>query len=98
MGTRQHCVSVRMSPDELARLDAARCGVRRGAYLRAAWLGRPLPRAIPDLNIEAWRALARSASNINQIAASLNAGDTANLADIRAELAAFRQSLLGAAL
>lgn len=98
MGIRQHCVSVRLSPEELAALDTARCNMRRGSYLRSAWLGRTLPRAIPPLNLEAWRHLSRSASNLNQIATSLNAGDQLDLADVRTALEAFRRSLLGAGL
>lgn len=96
MGIRQHCVSVRLSPDELAALDSARCGMRRGSYLRAAWLGKTLPRAIPPLNVEAWRALARAASNLNQIASTLNAGEQLDIVEIRAALTVFRRSLLGA--
>lgn len=94
MGNRNHCISVRVSADELARLDAERCRQPRGAYLRACWLRLPAPLIVPDVNRLAWQALARSASNLNQLAAAYNQGDMPELQAIRQELAAFRSALL----
>lgn len=93
---RVHTVSVRLNDAELARLDAQRSEVQmqRGEYLRAAALHR-LPPTIPELNREAWAALARSAANLNQIAHRLNAGDALPLAEVRATVDAFRRDLIG---
>lgn len=93
---RWHTVSVRLSDTELASLDSHRSTVRmqRGEYLRAASLHR-LPPTIPELNREAWVALARTAACLNQIAHRLNAGDVLPLADVRAMLDAFRRDLIG---
>lgn len=72
---RLHTVSVRLTAAELACLDARRDAVQmqRGEYLRAAALHR-LPPTIPEVNREAWAALARTAANLNQIARHLNEG------------------------
>ena len=63
---RGHTVSVRLNDAELARLDSQRDAVQmqRGEYLRAAALHR-LPPTIPEVNREAWAALARTAANLN---------------------------------
>lgn len=94
---RGHTVSTRLNDAELERLDSLRTPVRmqRGEYLRAAALDR-LPPVIPEINREAWIALSRSAANLNQISARLNAHDLVGVEEIRAALADFRRSLLGA--
>jgi hypothetical protein len=43
-----------------------------GEWLRSASLGRPIPNPIPEANGRAWAALAKLASNVNQIAKALN--------------------------
>jgi hypothetical protein len=72
---RGNTVSVRLNDAELARLDSQRAAVQmqRGEYLRAAALHR-LPPTIPAVNREQWAELARTASNLNQIARHLNEG------------------------
>lgn len=92
---RTHCVSVRLAPAELAELDRQRGRYRRGEWLRLAWQ-RALPPTIPEVNREAWAALARTAANLNQIAHRLNVGDALPLAEVRAALDAFRRDLIGA--
>lgn len=93
---RGHTVSVRLNDAELDRLDSQRSAVQmqRGEYLRAAALHR-LPPTIPEVNREAWIALARTAANLNQIAHRLNAGDALSLAEVRATLDALRRDLIG---
>lgn len=93
---RGHTVSVRLNEAELALLDSQRGTVQmqRGEYLRAAALHR-LPPTIPEVNREAWAALARTAANLNQIAHRLNAGEVLPLAEVRATLDAFRRNLIG---
>lgn len=98
---RDHSVSVRMNPGELAWLDASRAAVqmRRGEYLRSAALGK-LPPTIPELNREAWAALARVAGNLNQLAKAVNEGravglDLQELRELRAAVQDCRRDLLG---
>lgn len=107
---RSNCISTRLSDAELADLDSKRqaLNMARGEYLRCAALD-VLPRSIPELNREAWIELARSASNLNQIAHKLavlfnfdggeEALDGLELAKLaKGELAIFRQALIGANL
>lgn len=98
---RTHCVSVRVSYAELASIDARRGGQRRGAWMRSAAIGN-LPPIVPELNREAWVKLARSAANLNQLMAHLNAASDAKNNDlvhsidaIRSLLTGFRNALLG---
>ena len=93
---RKNKVSVFFSNDELSLLDFRRGNMPRAACLRHAALNT-LPPIIPTLNRDAWAALARSASNLNQIAKRLNAGD-APLDEIRNTLAEFRSVLIGATM
>lgn len=96
---RVHCVSVRVTFDELKQLDTQRAPVRmdRGEYLRAAALHK-LPESIPPLNAAAWAELARSAANLNQLVHHLNSvgADLDEVPRIRAALADFRMKLLQA--
>jgi hypothetical protein len=92
---RTHCVSVRLSPAELAQLDHQRGQQTRGAYLRAAWQ-RLVPPQVPPINREAWRELARAAANLNQLAYACHIGEELDLATLRSALSEFRRALLGA--
>ncbi len=56
------------------------------------------PSVVPELNRKAYTELARSASNLNQIARKLNAGDKVEAEAIMKELQAFRLKLLGVGL
>lgn len=96
---RSHCVSVRLSDDELAQLDAQRGKHKRGEWLRMAGLDR-LPRPIPELNRAAWADLARLANNLNQAQRSINSGDasahdTRLIEATRLAVDALRDQLLG---
>lgn len=92
---RTHTVSVRLNNDELAHLDAARGDHQRGEWMRMAGLDR-LPPSVPEVNREAWIALSRAASNLNQIARAINSREAPAVQEIRIELLAFRDALLGA--
>ncbi len=78
MAKRTHTISVRANAGEYAALDARRdaAGMKEmGAYLCQAVLAQHPPHAVvPTVNREAWVALARTASNLNQLVAHLNAG------------------------
>jgi len=75
---RTHTISVRVNAAEYAALTARRdaAGMREmGAYLRTAVLAQRPPQAVvPVVNRQAWQELARTASNLNQLTAHLNAG------------------------
>ena len=95
-------VSTRFNLVELCKLDTARALVRmqRGEFLRAASL-HVLPPTIPSVNKEAWVALARANSNLNQLSAVCNsmqngAPGVVDIDDIRLVLSEFRNALIAA--
>ncbi len=73
---RDAVIGVRVNAGERALLAdrAAAAGWDVGTYLREAGLRRRIVGAVPAVNVEAWRALARTTSNLNQLTAHLNAG------------------------
>ena len=92
---RTHTVSVRLNKAELELLDSSRSGLQmlRGEYLRAASFYK-LPPSIPEINREAWIALARSSANLNQITQRINKNDLPGVTELRQTLEDFRRSLL----
>jgi len=108
---RTRTISVRVNAREYAELTARRdaAGIKEmGAYLRMAVLAQQPPRAVvPTVNRAAWRELAHTASNLNQLTAHLNAGNLrdpgggarlgAVLATLTAEVRWLRLTLLGIA-
>ncbi len=92
--TDRHCVSVRFSAEELAKIDAYRGKIPRGTWCRKAVLGKPVA-VPPPVNREQYSETARWAANLAQIARHLNQGGTIGIEEIRRELAHFRRSLLG---
>lgn len=74
MTLRTHCVSIRLSPVELAQLDQQRGAMSRGTYMRRIWSGARLPRPMPAVTAEALDLLRRMSANLNQLAKSTNAG------------------------
>ena len=92
---RQHLVACRLTDAEQAQLERGRGALSAGAWLRTLALARRLPRAIPEINLEAYRALARSAANLNQLTRRANATDRLDIAALAATLATFRAALLG---
>lgn len=69
---RNHVVSVRLSAEQLERVDKDRagCGLRRGPYLRMAAFGR-MPRSIPPINRDAWQALRSAFEHLARVSDSL---------------------------
>lgn len=92
---REHTVSVRLSVSELAKLDRIRGKRTKGDALRSLALGRAEPAQVPPVNSRVWAELARSASNLNQIAARLGREQPVELDEIAKTLAQFRAALLG---
>jgi len=106
---RDAVIGVRVNTGERALLAdrAAAAGWDVGAYLREAGLRRRVVGAVPAVNVEAWRELARTTANLNQLTAHLNAGrlhdptGTGRLGETLAALAeavrVLRLALLGVA-
>ena len=92
---RQHLVACRLTDAEQAQLERERGALSAGEWLRTLALARRLPRAIPEINLEAYRALARSAANLNQLTRRANAADRLDISELAATLATFRLALLG---
>lgn len=69
---RAHVVSVRLSAEQLKRVDKDRAdsGLRRGPYVRMALLGR-VPRPIPQLNRDVWQALGPAFEHLARVSDSL---------------------------
>ena len=92
---RQHLVACRLTDAEQAQLARGRGALTAGEWLRTLALARRLPRPIPAINLEAYRALARAASNLNQLSRRANAADQLDIAALAATLASFRAALVG---
>lgn len=90
---RTHCVSVRLNPDELRRLDRVRGSLRRGQAVRMLSFSN-LPEPVPELNKQAWVELSRAASNLNQLAHRANY-EKVEIDSVRSILAEFRAALIG---
>lgn len=96
-------ISVRVTPEEKAAIQEMAGDGSAGEMLRAMALGRKarLPRAVPEINREAWAELSRVASNLNQLAHHANAtGEIESALDdaihrTRRELADVRGLLMG---
>ncbi len=92
---RTHQANCRLTDDEWLELDRRRGALAPAEALRVLALSRQLPRAIPEINLTAYSALARAASNLNQLTRRTNASDQLDLAELSATLAVFRAALLG---
>lgn len=102
---RNHCVSVRLNPGELAELDAEREAAgekyQRGEWLRMSWTGVQIKGAVPAINHEVHIELSRTASNLNQLSKHLNERGISVPAELSPEslialLSEVRMSLIGA--
>lgn len=90
-------ISVYLTADEASTLTQAAGGWRQlPAYLRNAGMRRyrNTP-TIPEVNVQAWRELARTTANLNQLAYQLNAGGDVTLDEARAEVERLRAKLIG---
>ncbi len=94
MATNRHCVSVRLTAEELAKIDKLRGKIPRGTWCRKALLGKPIP-VIPEPNRNAYAETARWAAALTQIARDANLGRIRELDDVRETLKKFRFALLG---
>jgi hypothetical protein len=69
---RTHCVSIRLNNAELSKLNTLRGYYAKGEWLRMAFLHK-LPSIIPEINIEAWKALSEISQKLNRIAIHIDA-------------------------
>lgn len=90
---RNHCISTRVNSAELEALDLKRHGMQRGAFLRACFLSS-IPPLVPEINKKLWQELARSASNLNQIALRLNMQNHVEMNEVLDALRDFRITLI----
>lgn len=95
MGLRKKEIKIRVCESELAALQAKRGKMRLATWLRTCALNS-VPPSIPQINQTALTELHRIGSNLNQLARSANAGDTADLLDLRAQVSDLRAALAGA--
>ena len=74
MHHRSHVAYVRLTADDHQEITsrARAAGLSVSDFLRRAGLGLTVSAPVPELNVSAWRELARSAANINQLAYHLN--------------------------
>ena len=63
---RIHCISVRLNNDELQLLNIKRGDKSKGEWLRMAFL-HTSPSIIPEINVEAWKALSDISQKLNRI-------------------------------
>lgn len=100
-------LSVRLSPDERAQLDAAAsaAGLSRGSFIRWQLTQGQAPRSVrrPPAELEELRQLlgqlGKIGSNLNQVAHKLNAGTTVYPGEIEralADLRDMRDAVVGA--
>lgn len=86
--------TTRFTPDEAAELvqHANACGQSISAVIRARVLGHALPKgAAPPLNLQAWRELAATAANLNQLVHHFNLA--AQMGEATPELVLVQQQL-----
>ena len=86
---------------ELAHAKAVEVGLSLSSLCREAVLSRRIAQA-PTVSAQRWAELARTASNLNQIAKRINAGTVSGvspelIAHLLAQVQALRRELLGAA-
>ena len=74
MVRRSRVAYVRLSPPDHQEITrrARTVGLSVSDFLRRAGLDATINAPVPELNVKAWRELARSAANINQLAHHLN--------------------------
>lgn len=105
-GRRRQFRGLYLDPLEEMRIaaSASAAGLPLGRFIRRAALGQRVCAIPPVANLDAWRELARLASNLNQISAAINvgrievvgAGLSRLLTQIGLEVAGLRAQLIGA--
>lgn len=93
---RIHCVSVRLTSDELALLQERRGTYKQGEWLRMAALDS-LPKTVPEVNADLSLRLAKLLGALGSLMQNnkLDEDKTKTLLDIRAEVVSLRMQLEG---
>ncbi|EMM3515884.1 hypothetical protein RZ575_002532 [Citrobacter freundii] len=101
LSKRVYCISVRLNNKELDILNVNRGSYKKGEWLRMAFLHK-LPSTIPEINIEAWRALTDISQKLNRIADHIDGKSKdsqltqTELFAVKRQLEELRQHLLNA--
>ncbi|MDU3732174.1 MAG: hypothetical protein E7G19_10900 [Klebsiella michiganensis] len=101
LSKRIYCISVRLNNKELEILNVNRGSYKKGEWLRMAFLHK-LPSIIPEINIEAWRALSDISQKLNRIATHIDGKSKdsqltkTELFAVKRQLEELRQHLLNA--
>lgn len=90
-----HCVSVRLTDNELKEIDEARGKTPRGTWCRKIILGANTYN-IPEVNRRTYIESARWAGALTQLAKEKNLGRIVDEVQVREVLKGFRLALLGA--
>ena len=93
LSKRIYCISVRLNNKELEILNVNRGSYKKGEWLRMAFLHK-LPSIIPEINIEAWRALSDISQKLNRIATHID-GKSKDSQLTKTELFAVKRQLEG---
>lgn len=97
---RDYSINVSFNQSELSSIKtrALKHGVPLAVFIRQTSLDavENLPIQVPEINTKRWIELSRSASNLNQIARSLNAHESVDIDTIKKALSDFRMSLISA--
>lgn len=88
---------MRVSAEELCSIDrlASARSMRRATFLRCSALDS-IPPVVPQVNRIALAEFHRIGSNLNQIARAVNCGNSLDLIELRAQIAALRLALMEA--
>ncbi|MML57029.1 hypothetical protein D7N80_28100 [Salmonella enterica subsp. enterica] len=101
LSKRIYCISVRLNNKELEILNVNRGSYKKGEWIRMAFLHK-LPSIIPEINIEAWRALSDISQKLNRIATHIDGKSKdsqltkTELFAVKRQLEELRQHLLNA--
>ncbi|WP_354674309.1 plasmid mobilization protein [Cupriavidus alkaliphilus] len=104
-GSLRKVLAIRLRKDERALVEqkAAEAGLPPATYIREAALHATvasMKSEIPEVNREAWAALARACANLNQYQAAINAGQATGyppqfLEQLRDQVQIMRRALIG---
>ena len=98
---RIHCISVRLNNKELKFIDIKRGSMNKSVWLRRLALNQLIP-LVPEINIEAWKALSEISQKLNRIAIHVDTKSKESklthteLFAVKRELRELRQKLINA--
>jgi len=99
---REKQLIIRVTDDELERIDALRGPMQRATFMRQKSLGESTSSDIPALNLKAYSEFARIGANLNQLMKQINQSDSGDMFQAETieqaidEVNALRKALIGA--